>query len=385
MSILLKLKSIASAINGSAFRQTLIDDATTLEAEANRVALKVDPQHNADGSHGAIIAPSISVPSITLNGVQRSAWPEAGSGSQSLYDVLQNGYVGNLPVGATGFRVNDANGNSILEYDLTLGLKIGGVLMPQMETAAVKFALEQAALANYGVKALNKINQQQGEFTLYNNGMVSGGVLSITGTARRCSITAGVCFLDGRKYFVPAQDSITSAAYTAAAGLVVDLYLYLSNGIPVLGMGNASPGGATAPVGSIKLASLTIPPDSLDAALVGAVISSRICPTEPHYPVSVGTPAAYAVPLANVLPDTNYTVEFEVLSSVGSPCDERHLKVTARNTNNFIVTLFAAADDVVVRWKLSRLNSVGEQPTNDWRSRFAANPANVNYPTNQAY
>jgi len=210
MSILLKLKTIATAINGMSFRQTLIDDATTLEAEANRVALKVDPQHNADGSHGAIIAPSISVPSITLNGVQRSAWPEAGNGSQSLHDVLQNGYVGNLPVGATGFRVNDANGNSIIEYDLTLGLKIGGVLMPQMETAAVKFALEQAALANYGVKALNKINQQQGEFTLYNSGIVSGAVVSKKGTSRLLSIAGGVCYLEGRKFYVPAQDSASS-------------------------------------------------------------------------------------------------------------------------------------------------------------------------------
>jgi len=383
MSILLKLKTIATAINGMSFRQTLIDDATTLEAEANRVALKVDPQHNADGSHGAIIAPSISVPSITLNGVQRSAWPEAGNGSQSLHDVLQNGYVGNLPVGATGFRVNDANGNSILEYDLTLGLKIGGVLMPQMETAAVKFALEQAALANYGVKALNKINQQQGEFTLYNYGIVSGAVVSKKGTSRLLSIAGGVCYLEGRKFYVPAQDSASSVPVGEAASATVYAYLQLVSEIPTLKITTIA--NPTPPSGTVTLNSITIPASDSGADLAACTLSSRLCATELDYPNSVGTPVTKTVALGNILPDTNYTIEFEVLSSVGSPCDERHLKVTARNTNNFIVTLFAAADDVVVRWKLSRLNSVGEQPTNDWRSRFAANPANVNYPTNQAY
>lgn len=255
--------------------------------------------------------------------------------------------------------------------------------MHNMVSGAIKFSLEQAALANSGVNALHKINQQQGEFTMYNYGMVTGGVVSKKGANRLLSIAAGVCYLEGRKFFVPAHDSDMSVPVGEAASATVYAYLQLVAGVPKLKITTiASP---TPPTSTVTLLSITIPANDAAADLAACTLSSRLCPTEADYPNSVGTPVTYTVPLANVLPDTNYTVEFEVLSAVGSPCDERSLKVTTRNTNNFIVTLFSAADDVVVRWKLSRLNSVDAQPTNDWRSRFAVTPANVNYPTNLAY
>lgn len=255
--------------------------------------------------------------------------------------------------------------------------------MQNMVSGAIKFAIEQAALANSGVKSMNRINQQQGEFTMYNYGMVSGGVVTKKGVSRLLVISAGQCYLEGRKFYLPAQDSAVSVPVGEATSATVYTYLQLINGIPVLKITTiASP---TPPVGTVTLRSITIPALDAGADLAACTLSSQLCATEPDYPNSVGTPVTYTVPLVNILPDTNYTMEFEVLSAVGSPCDERSLKVTTRNTNNFIVTLYSAADDVVVRWKLSRLNATGAQPTNDWRSRFAVAPANVNYPTNQAY
>jgi len=41
--------------------------------------------------------------------------------------------------------------------------------MQNMVGAAIKFAIDQAALANSGIESLHKISQQQGEFTLYNS------------------------------------------------------------------------------------------------------------------------------------------------------------------------------------------------------------------------
>lgn len=255
--------------------------------------------------------------------------------------------------------------------------------MHNMVGGAIKFALEQAALANSGVHALHKISQQQGEFTMYNYGMVSGGTVSKKGANRLLSIAAGVCYLEGRKFFVPAHDSEMSVPVGEAASATVYAYLQLVAGVPKLKITTiATP---TPPTSTVTLLSITIPANDAGADLAACTLSSRLCPTEADYPNSVGTPLTYTVPLVNVLPDTAYAIEFEVLSAVGSPCDERSLKVFTRNTNNFIVTLFSAADDVVVRWKLSRLNSVAAQPGNDWRSRFAADPANVNYPTNQPY
>ncbi len=348
-------------------------EAKRVDGELVRVAGKVDARLKNNGA-------------INLGGVERTTWPAAGGTASSLNDVVQNGASANLPATATGFRINDSGGNPLLEYDVVTGFRLGGDMTEAMQSGSIKFALDQARLANDGVKSLNRINQQQGEFTLYNAGVVSGCVLSITGVERKCSITAGVCFIDGRKYYVPAQNSYTGAPYAGAGGLVVYLYLALVNGIPRLEITpNNAANNPSIPVGMVPLASLTLPADSADAALAGATISARICPTESNYPISVDSPVTYTVPLINVLPDTNYTIEFEVLSSTGSPCDERSLKVTTRNTNNFIVTLCSAADDVVVRWKLSRLNGIAEHPVNDWRARFAANPNNPNYPTSSAY
>lgn len=252
-----------------------------------------------------------------------------------------------------------------------------------MDRGAIKYAIEQAALANAGVRSLNKINQQQGEITLYNYGTVSGCVVAKKGIGRLLSIAAGVCYLEGRKYYVPAQDSANAVPNGAAAQAVVYCYLELVSGIPTLKVSSiASP---TPPVGTVMLRSITIPAIDAGGDLAACALSAQLCPVEPDYPNSVNTPVTQSVALLSVLPDTNYTVEFEVISSAGSPCDERSLKINTRNTNNFIVTLYSAADDVVVRWKLSRLNGIAEHPVNDWRARFAANPANINYPTSSAY
>lgn len=113
MSILLKLKTIATQINGISFRQALIDDATTIEAEANRVALKVDPQHNVDGTHKDITTNSLVSPSMTLGGVQRNTWPASGSATVSLSDVLANGHIGTFPAGVDEVGFNDQSGNTL--------------------------------------------------------------------------------------------------------------------------------------------------------------------------------------------------------------------------------------------------------------------------------
>ncbi|MBI5917796.1 MAG: hypothetical protein HY849_00255 [Nitrosomonadales bacterium] len=293
-------------------------------------------------------------------------------------DYLLGGENGILNVQAKILGARTRYLKKLLE---TMGTDISGfdLDMQAHMQAALKFALEQSALANSGVRALHKINQQQGEFTLYNYGIVSSAVVSKKGSNRLLSISAGVCYLEGRKYYVPAQDSAVSVPVGEAVNGTVYAYLQLVAGIPTLKITTIS--NPTPPPVTVTLLSITIPALDSGADLAACTLSSRLCPTEPDYPNSVGTPATITVPLAFVLPDTAYTLEFEVLSAVGSPCDERNLKVTTRNTNNFIVTLLSAADDVVVRWKLSRLNSVSAHPTNDWRSRFAAYPSNSTYPT----
>lgn len=329
---------------------------------------------------------------------ETTAW-ELGIYQLETTDPVQGGADGidNLQAKQLGNRtqflkqfaneVISARGNkaSLLERLTNLDSALAGLDpdMQNMMAASIKKALEMSAQATDGVRLLNKINQQQGEFTLYNYGIVGGCTLSKKGVSRLLTIADGVCYLEGRKYYVPAQDSAVSVPVGEATSATVYAYLQLLSGIPTLKITTVA--NPAPPIGIVLLASITIPATDAGADLAACTLSSRLCATEPDYPSSVGTPVSHAVPLAYNLPDTNYTIEFEVLSSVGSPCDERNLKVTTRNTNNFIVTLLSAADDVVVRWKLSRLNGIAEHPANDWRARFSANPNNPNYPTSSAY
>lgn len=132
MSILLQLKSLAASISGSALRNMLISDATTIENEANRIAAKVDPALSVDGL------------SITLGGVTRTTWPSPGSASVSLYDVLQNGAVGNIPAGATDMIIKNSDGSvTLLTLNKATGnltilgtITAGGTLSPALATAA---------------------------------------------------------------------------------------------------------------------------------------------------------------------------------------------------------------------------------------------------------
>lgn len=113
MSIALQTITMSDHPSGPTVISTLKTDASTIQTEANRVALKVDPQHKADGNHGIVTADSVTTPSVTLGGVQRTTWPAAGSATQSLSDVLANGQIGTLPAGVQEMGINDQSGNSL--------------------------------------------------------------------------------------------------------------------------------------------------------------------------------------------------------------------------------------------------------------------------------
>lgn len=119
MSISLLLKSVATSIQGSLFRTNLITDMSTIETEANRVALALDPEHNANGTHKTVNATAVVAPSITLGGVLRNTWPASGSATVSLTDVLANGHVGNLPAGDPEAGINNAAGVELYRFSST--------------------------------------------------------------------------------------------------------------------------------------------------------------------------------------------------------------------------------------------------------------------------
>jgi len=73
-------------------------NADVIDAEALRVATKVDPQHNTDGTHKGLTTDNVVVQgTMTLGGVARNTFPASGGATAALTDVFVNGEKGNIP------------------------------------------------------------------------------------------------------------------------------------------------------------------------------------------------------------------------------------------------------------------------------------------------
>lgn len=229
--------------------------------------------------------------------------------------------------------------------------------MQNMSTAALKYALEQAALANYGVRALRERAQQEGVFTISNRGVVSGCVVTKSTTAaRNLHISAGTCFAQGRIFSVADGNNAASVPSNTGSGSVsVSAYLYQDAG--GLWRLAVTPIGTDVPAGGICIYSLTIPANSTDATdpnLTNVTLTS-VRRIEPQFPQLVDS-AAQVSPVINNLSDADYRVDFDIISYQGAPCEAKCLVVSSRATNGFTVRLASAADEVTARYRISKLN-----------------------------
>ena len=242
--------------------------------------------------------------------------------------------------------------------EMTGNIAVTSIDMQNVQLAVLKFALDQVALANYSVRALREQAQQQGEFTIQNRGVVSGCAASKSVTAaRNLNLAGGVCFANGRAYSV--ADSVNTASVpsnTGSGSATVFAYLYQdANGQWRLAV---TPIGAAVPAGSITVYTLVIPAASTDITdpnLTGVTLTDtrRV---ESEFPQLLNSPATTSMVL-QTLSANDYHLEFDVISFVGASCTERSIVVSSRATNGFTVQLASAADNIVVRWKASKLNN----------------------------
>lgn len=226
------------------------------------------------------------------------------------------------------------------------------------QAAAITFAMDQAALANYSVQALRQQIQQEGEVVIENRGVIAGCSVTRSSTAsRNLNLANGVCFAKGRSFAVTPGDNAASVPSNTGTGAVtVYAYLFQSNAgiwrLAVTPIGNAVPPGA------IVIYHLTIPPGSTDASdpNLAKVVITDVRRIEPHFPQLLDNPATVS-PMLNVLRANVYQLVFDVVAAVGAPCDVSSIYVTSRATNGFTLLLASAADLVVVRWRVSKLNN----------------------------
>lgn len=230
--------------------------------------------------------------------------------------------------------------------------------MQNATAAALKFAIDQAALANYGVRALREQAQQEGVFTILNRGVVSGCTASKSGTsARNLNLSAGVCFANGRAYSVADGTNSASVPSNTGAGSVT-VYAYLYQDAGGLWRIAVTPIGSDLPDGAIKIYNVTIPANSTDAtdANLTNVTLTDVRRIESQFPQLLNSPASSSIVL-QTLSANDYKLDFDVVSAIGAPCEAKGIAVSSRATNGFTVLLASAADNVVVRWKASKLNN----------------------------
>lgn len=224
-------------------------------------------------------------------------------------------------------------------------------------TAAVKYALDQVGVANRSIRALKYQLQQEGELLIENRGVVSGCTVSKSTTAaRNLNLAAGVCFAKGRAFSVLSGDNMASVPSNISAGSAsVVVYLYLSASgwkMAVTAIGEAVPAGA------IRLYNVTIPPNSTDATdptLTNVTLTS-VRRVEVGFPQFLDTPVSQLVAINN-LSANDYRLDFEVISAEGAPCERKSLSIPSRATNGFTLELASAADNVQVRYRVSKLNN----------------------------
>lgn len=242
--------------------------------------------------------------------------------------------------------------------DMAANISATSVDMQNATVAAVKFAINQAALANYSIQAFKQQLQQEGEITIQNRGVVSGctATKSVT-AARNLTLSTGVCFANGRAYSVAGGVNTASIpSNTGTGSVMVYAYLYQDGGnlwrVAVTAIGQQ------VPPGGIRIYSITVPANSTDATdpNLTNVALTDIRRIETNFPSRLNSPAQ-ASAVINDLSANDYRLDFDMVAATGAPCDEAAIVVFSRATNGFTVQLASAADNVTLRWRASKLNN----------------------------
>ena len=226
------------------------------------------------------------------------------------------------------------------------------------KNAVLLYALQRAALAGQSIQLLKEVAQQQGELLITNRGVISGCTASKSITAtRNLNFTEGVCFAQGRRFSVKGTDNSASVPSNPGASAVT-VIAYLFQEASGTWRPAVTASSAAIPDGAIPLYQLTIPAGNTDATdpNLANVMLTSIRRIEPQFPLLLDSPPTQSVAI-KVLNASDYHIAFDVVSAQGAPCSVRSIVAISRATNGFSVELHSAADNVRLRWHLSRLSN----------------------------
>jgi len=221
------------------------------------------------------------------------------------------------------------------------------------------FAMDQAALANRSVQSLKEQMQQEGEVTILNRGVVTGcAVTRSTTAARNLNLENGIAFMHGRIFSAPARENAASVpTNTSNSAVTVHAFLYFHEGSQRMRL-SVTAIGDDVPAHGIHIYNITIPGNSTDETdpSLDFVTLTNVRRIEPEFPANLNSPRTQSIVIED-LRDSDYRVDIDLVSAVGEPCRSEQVQVLSRATNGFTLRLATGADNIVLRWRVSKLNN----------------------------
>lgn len=251
--------------------------------------------------------------------------------------------------------------DSVAQRLSDMGSQLEG-LSPEYQaelSAAVMYAADQAAQAARGVQALRGHLQQEGEITLINRGVVRGcGVTKSTGSTRNLNLEGGIAFMHGRMYSAsPRENAASVPVNTGNSSVVVRAFLYYHQASDSMRL-SVTPIGETVPDYGIHIYNITIPAGSTDETdpELDYVTLTNVRRVEKDFPRHLSSPQPHSVSIETLSKD-DYRVDIDIVSLSGEPCRPDQVLVVSRSTNGFVVRAETGADNIVARWRVSKLNN----------------------------
>jgi hypothetical protein len=221
---------------------------------------------------------------------------------------------------------------------------------------AIIEAMASAGLANREIQKERTFRRQTGTVTLTNKGVIAGCTITKSTTAtRNLSLASGSVFAKGQIY--PVFEEVNGAAVPSnntesQKTCYAYLFFKTDNSIDFA----CTELGGTVPVGGIPLYLITVPAgntDSNDPNLTSVTLSS-VRRVEANFPTYFSTVLYANVSLKYPVVDVNYSISLDVISADGSGFQRGDVYPLDRNVNGFKIAYNGVADNLQIRWELSK-------------------------------
>jgi hypothetical protein len=223
-------------------------------------------------------------------------------------------------------------------------------------TGALLEAIGAAGLANREIYKEHTQRKQTGTILLVNKGIVSGCTVTKSDTANRnISCASGIIFARGQLFpFFGEENGAIVPENNEQNAQTCYAYLYFNSDGSIEFA--TTPVGQTVPENGIPLYLVTIPPGNNgqnDPNLANVSLSS-VRRMEANFPAFYANPLYANVILPFPLPDAGYAVSLDIISVSGSGFQRGEVYPMDRNVNGFKIYYNGVADDLLIRWEISK-------------------------------